>query len=206
MNSSRIISQTAGPARQLFLLFHGVGATPEDLVPLGRALAARFPEAWVVSVAAPLASEFGAGYQWFSVRGITEENRLARIAAARPLFIDAVHAWQQKAGLDAKDVSLIGFSQGGIMALEAGHGQEMLAGRIVAIGARFARLPEKAQAGTRIHLIHGLSDPVMPSPLASRAAEHLAGLGAEISVDLLPGVGHEINAAVAERLLERLQA
>lgn len=207
MDSSLIIQQPVGPASRLFLLFHGVGGVPEHLVPLGRLLAGRFPGAWVVSVASASASDLGAGFQWFSVLGITEESRPERVAAAIPAFRATVQSWQRRAGVAALDTTLIGFSQGGIMALEAGHcGEEALAGRVVAIASRFARLPEKVQARTRTHLIHGLSDTVMPSQHASRAAGQLAGLGVEVSVDLLPSVGHEIDASVAQCLLERLQA
>ena len=79
-----VVQQPAGPAKQLFLLNHGVGATPQGLVPLGQRLAAEFPEALIVSIQAPHASDLGQGYQWFSVREITEDNRPARVAEAMP--------------------------------------------------------------------------------------------------------------------------
>ena len=50
MSDSLIIARPDGPPQQLVLLFHGVGATPEDMAPLGRILAAEFPSAFVVSV------------------------------------------------------------------------------------------------------------------------------------------------------------
>lgn len=55
-------------ANRLVLLFHRVGASAEDLVPLGQALAARHPKARVVSVRAPDASDLGRGWQWFRCR------------------------------------------------------------------------------------------------------------------------------------------
>ena len=41
----------------------------------------------------PLRSEFGAGWQWFPVQGVTEQNRPARVAAAMPAFLAQVQAW-----------------------------------------------------------------------------------------------------------------
>ena len=79
-----VVQQPAGTPKQLFMLHHGVGATPEGLVPFGRRLAQEFPEALVVSLQGPQASDLGQGYQWFSVVGITEENRPERVAAAMP--------------------------------------------------------------------------------------------------------------------------
>ena len=67
-------------ATQLALLFHGVGSSATGLVPLGQAIAQAHPKAMVVSVEAPHASTLGAGREWFSVVGITEQNRPERIA------------------------------------------------------------------------------------------------------------------------------
>jgi phospholipase/carboxylesterase len=53
---------------QLLLLFHGVGSSAEDIRPLAQELAALRPQAWVVSVRSPDVSDFGHGWQWFSVQ------------------------------------------------------------------------------------------------------------------------------------------
>ena len=83
LDSIAVQSQADAPER-LFLLFHGVGSTPQDMVPLGRLLATEFPRAAVISVPSPDINDMGSGYQWFSVRGITEDNRPQRIADAMP--------------------------------------------------------------------------------------------------------------------------
>ena len=46
--TAAIVVQSPQPARRLFVLFHGVGATPQDLVPLGGRLAREFPDAAIV--------------------------------------------------------------------------------------------------------------------------------------------------------------
>ena len=87
-----------GHSAELVLLFHGVGASARDLLPMGEALAEHRPMAWVVSVQAPDPSDFGRGWQWFSVQGVTEANRPGRVAAAMPAFLQRVAAWQARAG------------------------------------------------------------------------------------------------------------
>ena len=77
-----VLHRPSAPARQLVLLFHGVGASPEGFEPLGPALAR--DDRWVVAVRSPFESGFGAGWQWFSLQGVTETNRAERIAAAMP--------------------------------------------------------------------------------------------------------------------------
>jgi phospholipase/carboxylesterase len=205
MSESIVIARPPGQAQQLMLLFHGVGATAHDLVPLGRILAAEFPHAFVVSIAAPLASGSGDGRQWFPVQGISEENRPARVEAAMPAFTETVARWQEEAGVGTDAVALIGFSQGGIMALECTRGQPAIAGRVVSIAGRFATLPETPNPDTTLHLFHGKADPVIPYGFTVEAAQHLVGIGADVTADVIPHVGHQVNEEIARLLIERLR-
>ena len=204
MSDSLIVARPEGQALQLMLLFHGVGATPQDLLPLGRMLATEFPAAFVVSVAAPGACE-GGGRQWFSVQGIDEDNRPARVADAMPAFVETVARWQDEAGVGRDAVALIGFSQGAIMALESTRDRPAIAGRVVAIAGRFAMLPEAANPDTTLHLFHGKADPVIPYGFTVEAAQHLVRIGADVTADVIPHVGHQVDPAIAELLIERLR-
>lgn len=203
--SDALVLQAPAGASHLFLLFHGVGAAPHDLAPLGRRLAQEFPEAAVISVAAPDPSDLGAGLQWFSVRGVTEDNRPARVAATLPRFLDTVRHWQQHTGVPAAATTLLGFSQGGIMSLAAAHASPAPAARVVSLSGRYPELPASAPAGVRIHFIHGDADPVIPAAQAQRAARALGDLGASVSLDVLPGLGHGISRAAEDLLLQRLK-
>lgn len=193
-----LVHTPTAPARQLVLLFHGVGASPEGLLPLGQALAR--PERWVVAVRSPFPSDMGSGWQWFSVRGVDEANRVERIAAVMPRFVQTVQAWQAHTGLDASATALAGFSQGAIMALESTQQAPRLASRVVSMAGRFAQPPRVAPAGTALHFIHGAQDPVIAPACSVDAAERLRALGAEPQVHLLPGLGHGIDGRVLERL------
>ena len=204
MQDSIVIQHPAAAAQQLFLLFHGVGATPQGLVPVGRKLAETFPNAWIVSIPSPDACDFGNGFQWFSVQGITEESRPERIAAAMPGFVATVHHWQQHTGLPVEATALIGFSQGGIMALESTQLDQPLAGRVASLSGRFAQLPGLAPAHTTVHMFHGKSDQVIPYGFTVCAAERLVRLGADVTADVLPFVGHEVTPEILELLVERL--
>jgi phospholipase/carboxylesterase len=205
MSESIIVARPEGQALQLMLLFHGVGANAQDLMPLGRVLAAEFPDAFIVSVAAPWSSDGGGGRQWFPVQSIDEDNRPARVDAAMPAFVETVAHWQAQAGVGIDAVALIGFSQGGIMALESTRDRPAIAGRVVAIAGRFARLPETANPDTTLHLFHGKADPVIPYGFTVEAAQYLVKIGADVTADVIPHVGHHIDPAIAELLIERLR-
>lgn len=204
MNNALIL-QSPNPARALFLLFHGVGATAHDLVPLARRLAREFPDAAVVSVPGPDLSDLGSGLQWFSVLGVTEENRPPRVAATLPRFLDTVRHWQQRTGVAAADTTLIGFSQGAIMSLQAAQAQPPVAARVVSLSGRYAELPQAAPAEVRIHFLHGDADPVIPAAQAERAARRLQELQAPVTLDLLPGLGHGIARQTEDLLVQRLR-
>jgi len=198
------IQSQAGTPERLFLLFHGVGSTPQDMVPLGQLLATEFPRATVISVPSPDRSDMGSGYQWFSVRGITEDSRPQRIAEAMPGFVATVRRLQQDTGATPAQTVLVGFSQGAIMALASTQTSEHLAGSVVAIAGRFARLPEQVPAAT-LHFIHGERDPVVSYSHTVSAAEQLVRLGADVTVDLIPHLDHGINREATDRLVARLR-
>lgn len=204
MTDSIIIQQPAQAAQQLMVLHHGAGASAQHLSPLGQHLAALFPNAFIVSVHAPYAAGTGSGTQWFSVQDITEENRPARVAEVMPAFIHNLRYWQQTSGVAASATAILGFSQGAIMALEAAQAQAGLAARIVALSGRYAQLPTHAPDKTTLHFIHGKSDPVIHYGHCVSAAERLVGLGADVTADVIPFLGHEINAKVMDLVVERL--
>ncbi len=205
MSASVIVAKPEGPAQQLMLLFHGVGSNADDLVPLGRVLAKEFPSAFIVSVAAPMAAEGPAGRQWFSVMDISEENRPERVDAAMPTFVATVQEWQRQAGVGTDAVALVGFSQGGIMALESTRDRPAIAGRVVSIAGRFAQLPEAPNRDTTLHMFHGKVDPVIPYGFTVEAAKHLVGIGADVTADVIPFIGHQITDEIVDLLIERLR-
>jgi phospholipase/carboxylesterase len=188
----------AGPqhATQLVLLFHGVGSSADSLVSTGKALAQAQPDAFVVSVNGPHPSTLGRGREWFSVLGIDEQNRPGRIAQAMPHFMDAVGHWQAASGVAPTGTVLVGFSQGAIMALESTQARTELpaAERVIALAGRFARPVRQAPAGVHYHLVHGDQDGVVPTRFSVEAAAALQELGAAVTLDVLPGLGHGIDA------------
>jgi len=195
MTSCIVVQQPAGKPEHLFLLLHGVGADAHDMVVPAHFIANLFPRAAVISVDGHEPSDISAGRQWFSIRGITEENRPARVAAAMPAFVALIGELQESAGVDAAATTLVGFSQGGIMALESTLLPAPPAARVVALSSRFAVLPDR-QPRARIHLVHGERDSVIPFSHTLKAIARLHSLGAQATGDLVPGAEHEINQDV----------
>ena len=206
MNDASIVVARPERATQLVLLFHGVGSSAANLVPLGEAIARARPNAVVVSVDAPHASTLGNGREWFSVVGITEQNRPERIAQAMPRFLETVAHWQQASGIGVAGTALVGFSQGAIMALEATQVEStaIAAERVIALAGRFARPVRRAPQELRLNLIHGDQDTVVPHSSSIAATRALQALGGNVTLDLLPGLGHGIDARTLRLVVQHL--
>jgi phospholipase/carboxylesterase len=76
---------------------------------------------------------------------------------------------------------------------------------VASIAGRFALLPEQAVPQTTLHLIHGRTDAVIAYAHTIAAAERVVALGGDVTADVLPFVGHEINATMENLLIERLR-
>ncbi|WJV63750.1 esterase [Pectobacteriaceae bacterium CE70] len=205
MKHEYVMVQNAVSPKQLFLLFHGVGDNPVSMGEIGRYFAEAFPQALVVSIGGPESSGVGNGRQWFSIQGITEENRVERINTIMPRFIDTVRYWQEYSQVDYAHTALIGFSQGSIMILEALKAEENLAGRVVIFSGRFAALPEQPFTETVVHLIHGEDDPVIAVDHVRTAAHRLRSHGSDFTLDLVPELGHAIDDEMMGYALDRLK-
>jgi phospholipase/carboxylesterase len=204
MDSPIVVQRPAHAPKQLILFFHGVGSNAQDLVPVAQQFAKALPSALVVSVDGPRQSDLGAGRQWFSVAGVTEDSRPARVEAAMPTFQATVQKWQELAGVTADKTILVGFSQGAIMSLESTQRPLVLAGQVISFAGQFATTPKISQAGITVNLIHGEDDPVIAASLSSAAARQLQALGVKVSIDTVPGMGHGIDKQMLAIALAKL--
>lgn len=204
-SESIIVQHPSGTVTQLVLLMHGVGSTPHSMLGVARWFADRDRTAMVVSVASPEPSDISSGRQWFSVRGVTEDNRQTRVDAAMPAFETTVRHWQDVGGVDPRRTLIAGFSQGAIMALESTKLAHPPALSIVAFAGRFASPPVRPSDAV-IHLLHGTADLVIPASLAQAAQVQLSQLGTRVTLDVAQGVGHEPHPAFLDRLSAHLSS
>ena len=197
MSSGRVFRFAPTPerdAKHLFVFLHGCGATARSMIPIAFKFQARFPSAVLV-----LPSGFdpdargGAAQDWYPTRGLNCDNHRERVAAVLPDVEDLVRREQTHFGIAARRTVLIGFSQGGTVALEVVK-TPGVAGAVVAFSSRFARLPAcGARIGSRIHLVHGEVDSVISRVYAERAARVLAGLHVPVTLDIVEDLGHALS-------------
>lgn len=206
-----LLPETAA-IKQLFILLHGVGARPSDLVPLANKLRDVFPGAAFLLPEGTFPFDGGGPFdrvgnrrQWFSIGGVTEENRAARVAEVMPALHELVRHAQDRFKVLQSDTALVGFSQGAIIALEFSVAHDGHVGRVLAFSGRFAKLPAKAPEFTTLHLLHGEDDHVIPVAHAHAAYARLTQLQGDATLDIASSVGHELHDALADRAIHRLQ-
>ena len=188
--------------KNLVILLHGVGSNGADMAALGRAWATSLPDTIFAAPDAPFAFPHGAGFQWFSVAGVTEANRPQRIEAARADFDRVIGSIIETNGFaETLDrVAFVGFSQGSIMALDAIATGRWTVAAVVAFSGRLASVPPLSPSlATRVLLIHGSADPVIPAGETVKAAAGLQAFGMSVESHILPGLGHTISADGAQR-------
>ncbi|WP_088279779.1 esterase [Ideonella sp. A 288] len=195
-----------GHPEQLMILLHGVGSRGLGMAPMAQLLRRDYPQAVLM---APDGFEpfdgGGDGRQWFSVAGLSEDNRPARVAAMLPRLADWVRAAQQRSGVGPAATALVGFSQGAIVSLELAGLHDGLAGRVLAFAGRYAVLPTQAPRQTTLHFFHGADDAVIPAAHARAALERLGALQGDATLDIAEGIGHTLDPVLARCALERLR-
>jgi phospholipase/carboxylesterase len=197
MSSGRVYRFTPAKqhqAKHLFVFLHGCGATAQSMIPIAFRFQARFPTAaLVVPSGFDRDARGGAAQDWYPSRGLNCDNHRERVAAVLPDFEDFVRHEQLNFGVSANRTVLVGFSQGGTLALEAVKSPGV-AGAVVAFASRYACLPARgARIGSRIHLVHGEFDSVVSPVYAERAARVLEGLHVPVTLDIVEDLGHALS-------------
>ena len=182
-------------ARHLFVFLHGGGATPESMISVAFKFQARFPSAaLVVPSSFEPQDEDESSRPAYSMVAMDNASQIERLDSILPRVEDIVRREQTNSGVKAHGTVLIGFSQGGTVALEAVKQYPGLAGAVVAYSARFAQLPlAGASINARVHLVHGEHDAIVSRVHSERAARVLAALHVPVTLDIVEDLGHALS-------------
>ncbi|UFN50163.1 prolyl oligopeptidase family serine peptidase [Roseomonas sp. OT10] len=192
--------RSGGAPRRLVVLLHGVGADADDLIDLAAEWATAAPDALFLSLDAPDPyAEAPFGRQWFPLSDRRPAVLAAAIRAAAPALEARLAAILAREGLPDSALTLMGFSQGAMMALHAGLRRAVPPAGILAYAGALLDPATLAAEATRplppVLLVHGLADEVVPAQASQLAEAALRGLGAAVEARFIPGLGHGIDAA-----------
>lgn len=184
-----IVGGAVRTAPLALVLLHGRGATAESLLPLAAALAGA-----EAAVLAPQA----AGNTWYPQRFI------APLAANEPWrssalgVLDRLLDGLDAAGPGAAHTVLAGFSQGACLALDYAASRPRRYGAVLAFSGGLIGADDELDRytgsleGTPVFLGCSDDDPHIPLARLHASAERLRDLGAAVTLQIYPGMGHTI--------------
>ncbi len=185
----------SGTTKRLVIFLHGLGADGNDLLSLAPML--DLPDTHFASPNAPYPCDMAPyGYQWFSLQDRDPTRILPEIRRAEPILNAYIDAQMAKHKLAAKDVALIGFSQGSMMSLHtAPRRAEPIAGVVGISGALFGAelLAGEIKSRPPICLIHGTHDEVVPFVAMGAAETTLRAANVSVEAHARPRLGHGID-------------
>jgi phospholipase/carboxylesterase len=201
---------TGAEPRGTVIWMHGLGADGWDFVPLVRELP--LPEGVPLRFIFPHAPErpvtINNGYvmrAWYDI----SMNDIARLPDEQGIresqaAVERLIARERDRGIDSTRIVLAGFSQGGVIALQAGLRHPNRLAGIVALSTYLAleeSLEAEASAANRatpIFMGHGTQDEIVPIRLAQVSRDALARHGYDVEWDSWPMphavCGEEIEA------------
>ena len=197
-----------GKPSSLVVLLHGLGADGADLIGLGAAWAQALPHTAFVAPNAPFPCDFApSGRQWFSLKDYDESAILAALAAVTPALDTYIDTQLANCRLSGRDLALVGFSQGAMLALHAGLRRNPRPSGIVGysgflVGAE--SLPHRHDDPPAVLLVHGDQDQVVSPHFMPAAAAALHAAHIPVQALARPDLGHGIDDAGVEAGLQLL--
>ncbi len=182
-----------GSPSRLLVFLHGAGSTPEAIAPLALAWQYKFPRASVLIMQGLEAARVGRGRDWFDPSGTGREQQ-KRAAPAADALVARIAEAQARLGVSPEQTVLVGFSQGGSLALEVARRHGACAGIVVSHAGRLlSPLAPDTRISPTVHLLHGELDSVVLAEQSIRAFRALRDAGAHVSLDILSDGIHSIG-------------
>ena len=200
---------SGGPARQLIVLVHGLGADGNDLIALAPHLAPVLPDAHFIAPDAPFPCDMAPyGRQWFSLQNRDPHVMLSGVQMAAPILDAFVTDQMARLALPASAVALVGFSQGTMTSLHVAPRRSDPLGAVVGFSGALVGgelLPHELRSRPPVLLIHGDADPVVPVQATPAASAALQEAGLSVETLICPGVPHTIDPRGLSQAKEFLQ-
>jgi len=195
LSGPKIISKPQDPVSKLVVFLHGYGSSGDDLIGLAEFWEHFLPSTIFISPNGPEKCDtYPIGYQWYGIPDFTPANMRLGLDRIRPVLTEYLKSLLIQYKLSPQDLALIGFSQGGIVALEMLFSLPNINSIISYSGAFFPPTEKPTvQTSTNVMLVHGNMDTVVPYSAFFQAEQDLKSLGINVTSHTCPNIGHTID-------------
>lgn len=196
----------ARDVRQAVIMLHGFGSDGNDLISMAPEMSRDLPKTCFYAPDAPYSE--GAGYKWFDLDQIAAntvyehfdylQRLMIKAKAVLPLIFDFVDHIAQKHNLSHSQIVLMGFSQGGLLALMTGllyapTIKGVIGASAVPLSINSALSIDEVKSLPPVLLTHGTDDDVVPYIGAQITQNTLKNLGCKVQMHTVAGMGHGID-------------
>lgn len=190
-----LLPLSGAKAKKLVVLLHGYGSNGEDLLSLAPYWSKAMPDAEFLAPNGPEVWEaYASGYQWFSLKEFTSSYVRRGLTAVRPILKNYLLEALTERNLTPRDLAVVGFSQGGMVALEMMFALQNLRGIICYSGGFYPSLETPLrEPHPQVLLVHGDADTVVPYVYFQEARGQLEKLGVHPQTLTCSGLGHSID-------------
>jgi len=186
----------------LVILLHGIGADAFDLIPLAKYWASTLTKTKFYSLHAPYPYQLApSGRQWFGLEDRDQTRILKEIELIKPLIVAFTKSKLKYHNLQYKDLILVGFSQGTMVALnitltikEEIRGVLGYSGGVILTKSGKINISSKP----KVCLIHGKDDEVVPKKMMEATKIILNDSNIDIDTHLIENLDHSINQECLE--------
>lgn len=206
-----ILEPQTGDVRCMVIFLHGYGADGQDLISLSESFKdqAFWKDCLFASPDAPFSFELAPfGRQWFSLEKRDFESMFKGAQIAAPVLNKYIDEMLETYDLKPKNLILVGFSQGTMMALHTALRRKDSLGGIIGFSGSFlhgAEHDSDIASKTPIVLIHGEDDSVVPFSELAKAKDNLTRLGVPIETLRCPQLDHGISYEGIEKASQFLE-
>ncbi|NUY39396.1 phospholipase [Wolbachia endosymbiont of Litomosoides brasiliensis] len=187
---------TDGSKKNLVICLHGWGSSGDNFIHLAKVMSKSLPNSCFIAPNAPSEREIGEGYQWFSLEDCSEEVLYNGVKSAASIVNHFIDKKLKEFSLKDTQLSLVGFSQGAMLAIHAALTRSQCCASVIAYSGRFLsplRVAPKIKSRPNMCIIHGDTDDVVPFSSLDLAVKALKENGINVEGHPIRALGHVIN-------------
>ncbi len=173
--------------QQVVIFFHGYTQSGVAMKSLADTMAKRLPDAAFIFNNGPLPQ--GSGYSWYVLRGEDTENTRG---AVKKLAVDTVTKASEGLKVPRDRIVVVGFSQGGGVAFDAGSCSAPDVKAVVSLAGIIANGDCAAETGAKANvlIVHNDGDPTVKADRIQIFQETLKKGGYESTLETVAGTSH----------------
>ena len=196
LNSTIIKPENNEKIKNIVILLHGYGGDGKDISMLSMNWKRHLPNTIFISPNGHEQCSINpSGYQWFDLRKDDPKYILEQSLKAEKKLIQSINEIKNEFNINNNKICLAGFSQGCMMSINLGLTSDQEYSCIIGFSGKIINqedLKLRKKISTKILLIHGDSDQVVPPNFMLEAKDFLIRNNVEVETNLIKNCDHHI--------------